>query len=176
VKKSSTPNSTTQDNMSHTPVSPAITVPFADIVMDVNSNLDAKQAAWELAQAQERVRATQETQEKRREEWKRQEEERKAKIVAAIKLAVEQAAELAVDREQRILLQVSLRFLWLEPEVDLRKEEWFSLVPAFIDTGVCPLVARVLRMVKFFFIIFIYLILFFDSGKYFISKYNIKTA
>ena len=40
----------------------------------------------------------------------------------ATKLAAEQAAELAVDREQRILLQVSLRFLWLEPEVDLRKE------------------------------------------------------
>ena len=96
--------------MSHTPVSPAITVPFADIVMDVNSNLDAKQAAWELAQAQERVRAAQEAREKRQEELKRQEEERKAKIVVAIKLAAEQAAELAVDREQRIILQVSFGF------------------------------------------------------------------
>jgi len=35
-----------------------------------------------------------------------------AQIVVATKLAAEQAAELVVDREQRILLQVSLIFLW----------------------------------------------------------------
>jgi len=42
---------------------------------------------------------------------KRKEEERKAQIIAVMKSAAEQAVELAVDREQRILLQVSLRFL-----------------------------------------------------------------
>ena len=46
----------------------------------------------------------------RREERKRQEEERKASTMAAIKLAAEQAAELAVDRERRIQLWVGLDF------------------------------------------------------------------
>src|SRR5882724_9364789 len=96
--------------MSHTPFSPTIIAPFADSVMDVNSDLEAEQAALELAQAQEWVCAAQEAQKKRREKWKRQEEERKAKIVAAIKLA----AELAVDREWRIVLQVSFGFHWFE--------------------------------------------------------------
>ena len=94
--------------MSQTPFSPTITAPLADNTMDIDSNPEAKQAALELAQAQERVRAAQEAWEKRQEERRRQEEERKAKIMAAFKLAVEQAAEVAVDREQRILLQVSL--------------------------------------------------------------------
>jgi len=75
--------------------------------MDIDSDPEAEQAALELAQAQERVCATQEAREKHQEEWKRQEEERKAKIVATFKLAVEQAVELAVEREQRIQLQVS---------------------------------------------------------------------
>jgi len=43
-------------------------------------------------------------------------EERMAKIVVTFKLAAEQAAELAVEREQRIQLQVSfgssLAFYW----------------------------------------------------------------
>src|SRR5882724_12995985 len=42
------------DNMSGTPFSPAI--PVADNAMDIDSNLDAEQAARELAQAQEQVR------------------------------------------------------------------------------------------------------------------------
>ena len=95
--------------MSQTPFSPTITAPFTDNAMDINSDLEAEQVALELAQAQERVRTTQEDQEKCWEEWKRQ-EERKVKIMVAIKLAAEQAAEVAVDREQRILLQVSLEF------------------------------------------------------------------
>ena len=37
----------------------------------------------------------------------KREEERRAKIVVTFKLAVEQAAELTVEREQRIQLQVS---------------------------------------------------------------------
>ena len=93
--------------MSQTPFSPTITAPLTNNTMDVDSNPEAKQAALELAQAQEWVRAAQEAQEKCQEERKRQEEERKAKIVVTFKLAAEQAAEQAVEREQRIQLQVS---------------------------------------------------------------------
>jgi len=94
-------------NMSQTPFSPTITAPLADNTMDVDSNPEAKQAALELAEAQEQVRATQEAREKHWEKRRRQEEERKVKIVASFKLAAEQAAEQAVEREQRIQLQVS---------------------------------------------------------------------
>src|SRR5882724_3334751 len=94
--------------MSQTPFSPTITAPLSNNDMDIDSDPEAEQAAMELAQAQERVRAAQEAWEKCWEEQRRQEEERKVQIVAAFKLAVEQAAEVAVDREQRILLQVSL--------------------------------------------------------------------
>src|SRR5882724_11137042 len=61
------PNS---DNMSGTPFSP--TIPVADNVMDIDSNLDAEQAARELAQAQEQVRIVNKARERRREErkWK----------------------------------------------------------------------------------------------------------
>ena len=100
--------------MSQTPFSPTITAPFTDNNMDVDSELEAEQAAMELAQAQERVRATQEAREKCLEERRRQEEDRKVKIMGTIKLAAEQAAELAVEREQRIQLQVSCSFFhWL---------------------------------------------------------------
>jgi len=74
--------------------------------MDVDSDSETEQVALELAQAQEWVHASKEAREKHWEEWKRQEEERKVKIVAAIKLAV----ELAVDRAWRIVLQVSFGF------------------------------------------------------------------
>ena len=63
-------------------------------------------------QAQEKVRLVAEAWERCWEERKRLEEE-KVRLVVAMKLVAEQAAELAVDREQRILLQVSLRFLQL---------------------------------------------------------------
>ena len=92
--------------MSQTPFSPTITAPLADNNMDIDSDPEAEQAAMELAQAQERVRAAQEAQEKHQEERRRQEEDRKAKIVVTFKLA----AELAVEREQRIQLQVSCGF------------------------------------------------------------------
>ena len=73
--------------MTSTPVFPSIITPIADnILMDANSDAEAKQVALELAQAQERVCATNEAWEKCREDWKRTEEERKAKIVAAMKL------------------------------------------------------------------------------------------
>jgi len=98
--------------MSSTLGSPSNIAPIADnIPMDMDSNSEAEQAALELAQAQEWLRVANEAWERHQEEWKRQEEERKVKIMAAIKLAAEQAAEVAVDREQRILLQVSRIFV-----------------------------------------------------------------
>src|SRR5882724_5056329 len=72
----------------YSPGSPSTLVPITDnIPMDVDSDVVAEQAALELAQAQERLHITKEAWEKCREERKRQEEERKAKIMAAIKLA-----------------------------------------------------------------------------------------
>src|SRR5882724_3276773 len=91
------PNS---DNMSQTPFSPTVTAPLADNDMDVDSDPDAEQAAQDLAQAQERVRIVNEARERRWEERKRKEEERKVQIAAAYKLA----AELAVERGERIQL------------------------------------------------------------------------
>ena len=88
-------------------MSPTPTIPFADNNLDVDSDPEAEQAALELALAQERVRTAQEAQEKRWEERRRQEEDRKAKIMVTFKLAAEQAAELVVEREQRVQLQVS---------------------------------------------------------------------
>src|SRR5882724_7421787 len=98
----------------YSPGSPSTLVPIADNVpMDVDSDAEAEQAALELAQAQEWLCVAKEAQEKGREERKRQEEERKVKIMAAIKLAAEQAAEQAVEREQRIIsLGSSLAFNW----------------------------------------------------------------
>src|SRR5882724_1128570 len=91
--------------------SPSHCLPITNNVpMDIDSDAEAEQAAMELAQAQEWLRAAKEAREKRREEWKRQEEERKASTMAAIKLAAEQAAEMAVDRERRIQFQVSFVF------------------------------------------------------------------
>ena len=92
--------------MSQTPFSPTITAPLANNNMDIDSNPEAEQVAMELAQAQEQARAAQEAREKRREERRRQEEDRKAKIMVTFKLAV----ELAVEREQRVQLQVSCSF------------------------------------------------------------------
>src|SRR5882724_7533724 len=93
----------------YSPGSPSTLVPITDNVpMDVDSDAEAEQVALELAQAQEWLGVAKEAREKCWEEWKRQEEERKAKIMAAIKLAVEQAAEMVVEREQRNQLQVSL--------------------------------------------------------------------
>src|SRR5882724_3244968 len=94
--------------MSQTPFSPTVTAPLTDNDMDIDSDPDAEQAARKLAQAQERVRLVNKARERRWEERKWKEEERKVQIAAAFKLAAEQAAEVVVDRERRILLQVSL--------------------------------------------------------------------
>jgi len=104
--------------MSPTPSSSTVAIPSLNsVLMDIDSDPEADQEAQDvelvLRQAQEKVRLVAEAQERCQEDQKRKEEERKAQIVAATKLAVEQAVELAVDREWRILLQVSLEFLWL---------------------------------------------------------------
>jgi len=90
--------------------SPSTIVPIANNVpMDMDSDSEAEQVALELTQAQEWLRIANEAWERCREERKRKEEERKAKIMVALKLAAEQAAELAVDQEQRIQLQESVQ-------------------------------------------------------------------
>ena len=85
--------------------------------MDLDSDLEADQVAQDveldLRQAPEQVRLVAEAQERCQEYQKRQEEEKKAQTFVAMKLAAEQAAELVVDREWRILLKVSLEILWL---------------------------------------------------------------
>ena len=101
-------------DMTSTPIFPADITPTTDNVqLDIDSDSEAEQAALELTQALECVCAANKAREKHWEDQKRQEEERKAKIIVAMKLAAEQAAELAVDRERRMLLQVSLEFLQL---------------------------------------------------------------
>ena len=66
-------------DMTSTPFSPTITAPTADnIQMDIDSNLEAQQAAQELSQAQEWVCAANKAQERHKEEWKRKEEEEEA--------------------------------------------------------------------------------------------------
>ena len=62
--------------MTSTPVSPSNIAPTANnILMEVDSNLEAEQVAQEVAQAQDQVCATKEAQERHWEEWKRREEE-----------------------------------------------------------------------------------------------------
>ena len=75
--------------------------------------------------------------EKHWEEWKRLEEE-KVQLVMATKLAAEQAAELAVDREWRILLQVSLSFLWLELEVQLQEQRDLEVSVMMLELLLAP--------------------------------------
>ena len=60
----------------YSPGSPSTLVPIADNVpMDMDSDVEAEQAASELAQAQERLRVAKEAREQCQEERKRQEEE-----------------------------------------------------------------------------------------------------
>jgi len=98
--------------MSQSPASSKLAAPTANnVFMDINSDCEAEQEAQDaeliLQQAQVKLRLVNEAQEHCREEWKRLEEE-KTRLVLAMKLAVEQAVELVMDREWRIQLQVSL--------------------------------------------------------------------
>ena len=62
--------------MSSIPSSPSHIIPTTDnIHMDMDSNSEAKQVAWELTQAQEWFHIANKAQEKHQEEWKRLEEE-----------------------------------------------------------------------------------------------------
>jgi len=57
--------------MTSIPGTPSLITPIADnIPMDVDSDLEAEQAAREFAQAQERLRIANEARERRREERK----------------------------------------------------------------------------------------------------------
>ena len=109
MKKSSSLQFLTR-NMSSIHDSPH-TAPIANkIQMDIDSDLEAEQVAREFTQAHEQLRISNEAWERCQVEQKQKEEEEKVKITAAFKLVVEQAAELVVDREQRIILQVSFGF------------------------------------------------------------------
>ena len=81
-----------------------------DCITDTTRLVFGMQGSYSVLNLSRMESVTNEAQERRREEQKRQEEERKANIMAAFKLVAEQAAELAVDKERRIILQVSFRF------------------------------------------------------------------
>src|SRR5882724_10188914 len=102
--------------------SPSNIVPIANNVpMDVDSDSEAKQAAQELAQAQEWVRVTNEARERHQEERKRLEEEEvrwvaereveEAQWVAVREAATREVEEL-LEMERQYQLQVSTRVLW----------------------------------------------------------------
>ena len=93
--------------MTSTPFSPTITAPTADnIQMDIDSNLEAQQAAQELSQAQEWVCAANKAQERHKEEWKRKEEEEEAQQIVAMEAAARKA-DLILEMERQFQLQVS---------------------------------------------------------------------
>ena len=82
MRKSSTPQSH-HSEMSPTPSSSTVAIPSLDsVLMDIDSDLEADQVAQDtelvLRQAQEKVRLVAEAQERHREDWKRNEEEKKA--------------------------------------------------------------------------------------------------
>ena len=79
--------------------------------MDVDSDLEAEQAAREFSQAQEWLHITNEAQDRCQEEQKRKEEEEKeAQWIAAMEAATKEAEE-ALGRERQAQLQVSTRVL-----------------------------------------------------------------
>src|SRR5882724_3185556 len=97
--------------MTSTPVSPPNITPITNnILMDVNSDAEAKQAALELAQAQEQVRAANEDWERCQEERKRREEEEEAQWIVVMEAATKEAEEM-LERAWQIQLQVSTEVL-----------------------------------------------------------------
>jgi len=115
-------------DMSSIPSTPSL--PTVDNVqMDVDSNSDAEQAAWELAQAQEWVRIINEARVRRREEQKRLEEEEARRVaegeaeeevrwIAAREAEAREAEEL-LEMERQYQLQVSTGVLWNSTSTDL---------------------------------------------------------
>jgi len=86
-----------------------ITPTTNNVQMDVDSNLEAVQVAWELAQAQERVCAANEAWERHRDEWRRKEEE-EAQWIVAMEAAAKEVEEI-LEREQQAQFQVSTGIL-----------------------------------------------------------------
>ena len=93
-----------------------------NVQMDLDSDLEAKQAAWELAQAQEQFCVANEAWERHREERKRlkeeevqwvveREAEEEAQQVAAREAATREVEEL-LEMEWQYQLQVSTGVLW----------------------------------------------------------------
>ena len=110
MRKSSTPQFCISD-MTSTPISPSNIMPTTDNVqMDIDSDSEAKKVAWELAQAQEWVRTTNEAWEKCWEERKIKEEEEEAQWIVAMEVAAREAEEI-LEREWQAQLQVSTRVL-----------------------------------------------------------------
>ena len=109
--------------MTSIPGTPSLITPIADNVpMDVDSDSEAKQAAWEFAQAQEWLWIANEARERRWEERKQKEEEEEVKRVAekeaaeeaqrvAREMAAREAEEL-LEMERQYQLQLSTRILW----------------------------------------------------------------
>ena len=96
--------------MTSTPISPSNITPIANnVLMDVNSDMEAEQVALELAQAQERVCAANKARERCWEEWKRKEEEEEAQWIVAMEAAAKEVEEM-LERECQLELQVSTRF------------------------------------------------------------------
>jgi len=100
--------------MSQSPSSSNVTiVPLTDNVLkDIDSDPEAEQEAQDMEliiqQAWEKLRLVNEAWERCQEVQKKLEEEKKL-LVAAMKLVTKEVVELVVDREWRILLQVSLQ-------------------------------------------------------------------
>src|SRR5882724_7952731 len=108
-------------DMSPIPGTPSL--PTVDNVqMDVDSNSDAEQVARELAQAQERVRIINEARVRRREEWKRLEEEEARRVVEreaeeekrwiAVREVEAREVEELLEMERQYQLQVSTGVIW----------------------------------------------------------------
>jgi len=74
--------------------------------MDMDSDLEAQQAALELEQSQEWVHAANKAQERCWEEQKRREEEEEARWVVVMEVATREAEEL-LEMERQLQLQVS---------------------------------------------------------------------
>jgi len=92
--------------------SPSHIIPTADNVqMDVDSDSEGEQAAWEFSQAQEQLCIANEARERRQEEQKRKEEEEKEAQWIAVMEAAAKEAEEQLEREWQGQLQVSTRVL-----------------------------------------------------------------
>ena len=86
------------------------TAPITDNVqMDIDSNSEAEQAAWEFTQAQEQLQIANKARERHREEWEwKEEEEKDRQQIAAIEAAQKEAEEV-LERENSICTLAGIR-------------------------------------------------------------------